>query len=237
MAEEQAKAWVTAMLDVLNGADAMLIQTIFLALFAGIFGVLLCLGGYRFFTVMLPVWAFFGGLWLGAKAVFVLLGSGFIGTATGLTVGLVLGILLAIFSWQFYLLGLTLVAAVIGAWLGSGAMSYLGFETGWLHAVVTLGSALVLGVLTYVRHWQDELITAITAIGGANFIVLALLMIMGRVSIAELQGAGTAIAPILQDSLGWLVIWLVLAIAGIVVQRRNFQETTFSNQEFFKYWS
>ncbi len=198
---------------------------------------MLCFGGYRFFTIMLPVWAFFGGLWLGAKAVFVLLGGGFLGTATGLTVGLVIGVLLAIFSWQFYVFGLSLVGAIIGAWLGSGLMSHLGFETGVLHALIALGCAIVLGFLTYLRNWQDELITGLSAIGGANAIVLALLLLLGRVSVAGLQGAGTAISPILHDSPAWLFLWLGLTIAGIIYQRRVFREVTFTNQEFFKYWS
>lgn len=215
----------------------MLIKTVFLALFSGIFGLLLCFGGYRFFTVMLPVWAFFGGLWLGAKAVFVILGGGFLGTTTGLTVGLVLGILLAIFSWQFYVFGLALVGAIVGAWLGSGLMSYLGFETGAAHALVALGCAIALGFLTYTRHWQDELITGLSAIGGANAIVLACLLLLGRVSITGLQGAGTAISPILRDSPLWLALWLGLAVTGIIFQRRTFREVTFRNEEFFKYWS
>ncbi len=215
----------------------MLLKTVFLALFSGIFGLLLCFGGYRFFTIMLPIWAFFGGLWLGAKGVFVLLGTGFLGTATGLTVGLVLGILLAIFSWQFYVFGLSLVGAIVGAWLGSGLMTFLGFETGYLHGLVALGCALGLGLLTYVRNWQDELITGLSSMAGANFIVLSLLLLLGRVSIAGLQGAGTAISPILQDSLGWLMVWLGLTIAGIIVQRRAFRKATFRTEEFFKYWS
>lgn len=215
----------------------MMLKTLFLALFSGIFGVLLCFAGYRFFTVMLPVWAFFGGLWLGAKAVFVLLGGGFLGTATGLTVGLVLGILLAIFSWQFYVFGLSLVGAIAGAWLGSGLMSSLGYETGALHALVALGFGIVVGILTYLRNWQDEIITGLSAIGGANSIVLALLLVLGRVSIAGLQGAGTAIAPILRDSPGWFALWLGIAIAGIIVQRRAYREATFHSAEFYKYWS
>ena len=215
----------------------MLPNTVFLALFSGAFGVLLCFWGYRFFTVMLPVWAFFGGLWLGAKAVFLLLGGGFLGTATSLTVGLVLGSLLAVFSWQFYVFGLSLVGAIIGAWLGSGLMSYLEFETGVFHALVALGWAIALGWLTYTRHWQDELITGLSAIGGANAIVLALLLLLGRVSMTDLQGAGTAISPIARDSVAWLLLWLGLAISGIIFQRRTFREVTFTNREFFKYWS
>ncbi|MEM1366619.1 MAG: hypothetical protein AAGG02_01120 [Cyanobacteria bacterium P01_H01_bin.15] len=215
----------------------MLLKTLFLAIFSGTFGLLLCFGGYRFFTVMLPIWAFFGGVWLGAKATFVLLGVGFVGTATGLTVGVVLGTLLAIFSWQFYVFGFSLVGGIIGAWLGSGLMTYLGFETGILHALVAFVCALILGFLTYARHWQDELITVLTAIGGANFIVLAVLLLLNRISISGLQGAGTAISPILRDSLGWLVLWLVLTISGVIVQRRNFQEVSFRNEDFFQYWS
>ncbi|MGQ9872132.1 hypothetical protein [Leptodesmis sp.] len=73
------------------------------------------LGTSSVVCLMLPVWSFFGGLWLGAKGVNLLFGGGFLATSTGLTIGLGLGILLAIFSWQFYELGVAFLGAVIGA--------------------------------------------------------------------------------------------------------------------------
>jgi hypothetical protein len=66
--------------------------TITLVLFALLLGAALCLAGYRFFLVMLPIWGFFGGFWIGAEATSLLLGGGFLATTTGLVVGLAAGI-------------------------------------------------------------------------------------------------------------------------------------------------
>ena len=63
-----------------------MLVTITLALFSVLLGAAILLAGYRFFLVMLPIWGFFGGLWLGAYAVTLILGTGFLATTTGLVV-------------------------------------------------------------------------------------------------------------------------------------------------------
>jgi hypothetical protein len=45
------------------------------ALFALLLGLALCFGGYRFFLVMLPIFGFFAGFWLGAEATTLIFGS------------------------------------------------------------------------------------------------------------------------------------------------------------------
>lgn len=213
-------------------------KEIILAIFSILFGACLCFWGYRLFMVMLPIWSFFGGLWLGAKGVNILLGEGFLATATGLTTGLVLGILLAIFSWQFYDLGVAWLGAIIGAWVGSNIMEALGFgNTDSLTILVAAGCAIALGILTYIRHWQQFLVMIVSAIAGANAIVVGFLLMNGRVSIEGLRGAGSAIRPILGDSFLWLVVWFGLAIAGIIFQFRSYRQFTFFKEEFVKYWS
>jgi hypothetical protein len=214
-----------------------MLQTIFLSIVAAFFGSLLCFGGYRFFMVMLPVWSFFAGLWIGAAGFHILFGDGFLSAVTGITFGLILGVLLAIFCWQFYALGVAILGAIVGAWFGAGLMHALGFGPGFLTALVSLGTAFVVGVLTYVRDWQKYLVMILTSIFGANALVLAMLLPIGRVSIEGLQDAGSAIRPILQDSWFWSLLWLGLAIAGIYIQTQNFRRVAFHRDEFVKYWS
>lgn len=214
-----------------------MLQTFLLSALATLFGLLLCFGGYRFFMVMLPVWSFFAGFWLGTKGFELIFGTGFLATVTGITLGLVLGVLLAIFSWQFYELGVALLGGVVGGWFAAGLMHAFGFGAGGLTAIVTTLAAVVAAMLTYLRDWQRFIVVILSAIFGANALVLAMLLPLGRVSIAGLQNAGTAIRPILQDSWFWSLIWAGLAIAGIYIQIRNYRQVVFHRDEFVKYWS
>jgi hypothetical protein len=103
-------------------------------------------------------------------------------------------------------------------------------------ALVGIIAALLMAALVVLLNIQKYVIIAITAIGGANAIVLAGLLLFGRVSLEGLRGAGNAIAPILQDSWFWLVIWLVLAAAGLVVQIITNRTYVFEREQYQEGW-
>ncbi|MGL5082123.1 MAG: DUF4203 domain-containing protein [Microcoleaceae cyanobacterium] len=214
-----------------------MIKVVILAIFSVLFGGLFCFGGYRLLMVMLPIWAFFGGLWLGTKGVYFLLGEGFIATTTGLTTGVVLGVFSAIFSWQFYEIGVALLSGAAGAWLISGFLMANGIESGQLIALMAVIVGVVTRILTRVRNWQQYWVIVFTALSGANAMVLSVLLLIGHVSLDNLQGAEDVIRPILQDSWFWRMVWSVLAITGMVTQLRNYRQLTFVKEEFVKYWS
>jgi hypothetical protein len=206
------------------------------ALFALIFGLAFCFAGYRVFLVMLPIWGFFAGFWLGAEATSLLLGTGFLATTTGWVIGFVVGLLGAVLSYLFYMLGVGLLAAAFGWAMGAGFMNALGFDPGLLTAMVGIIAALVMAGLVVLLNIQKYVIIAITAIGGANAIVLSGLLLFGRVSLEELRGAGNAIAPILQDSWFWLVIWLALGAAGLIVQIMTNRTYVFDREQYQEGW-
>lgn len=213
-------------------------KEIILAIFALLFGGCLCFWGYRLFLVMLPIWTFFGGFWLGAKGVTILFGEGFLASATGLTTGLILGVILAIFSWQFYDLGVAVLGALLGAWLGSNVMKAIGFASANpLTLMVALGGAIALGILTYVRHWQQFVVMILTGIAGAYAIVAGFLLLNGRVTVAALQNSSNAMRSALGDSAIWLIVGLAIAIVGIVMQFRTYRNFVFEKDEFVRYWS
>ncbi len=212
-------------------------STIFAALFAALFGVAFCFYGYRVFMVMLPIWGFFGGFWLGAAGTALLLGSGFLGTVTGWVVGFGVGLLGAIFSYVFYLGGVAWVAGSFGAALGAGFMALLGFESGFLPFVVALSSGLMVALLTLLLNIQRYVITAMTAIGGSKAILLAILLLLGRVSLADLQATGNAIQPVLQDSLFWSLAWIIIGLIGLTFQFRAANRAyTFNKEQFSEAW-
>ena len=177
-----------------------MLLTILLALFGLLLGAALLFVGYRFFLVMLPIWGFFAGVWLGAYAVTAIFGTGFLSTVTGLVVGIVVGVVGAVLSYLFYLVGVAIVAAAIGGALGSGIMTALGFDPGFLVTVVAIVSALVAVGLTLLLSLQKYVIIALSAIAGADLIVLSGLLLIGRVTLEQLQSCGNLLRPIIQDS-------------------------------------
>lgn len=211
-------------------------QVIFAAVLAALLGAAFCFAGYRLFLVMLPIWGFFAGFWLGAETSAIILGSGFLGTTTGWVVGFILGLLGAFLSYLFYIVGVAIIAGAFGAAVGSGIMHAIGFQSGILVGIVALVVALVMVVLTLALRLPKYVIIAISAIGGANAIVLSGLLLFGRASLANLTSAGSAILPVLQDSWVWLLIWLLIAAAGYVVQVRTNQNYHFQREDLHEGW-
>lgn len=212
----------------------------FVALLAALFalglGIALLLWGYRIFMVLLPIFGFFAGLWLGAQAVTLIFGDGFLASVTGLVVGFFVGLFCALFSYLFYALGVALVAAIIGGSLAIGLLQAIGLTSN----IILIPAAIVVGiavaVLVMVFNVQKYVIIALTAIAGANALLLAPLLLFGRVSLDSLQGAGNAIRPVLADSWFWLVVWIVLAAAGIFYQIRSNRPWSWDPDRYVEGW-
>ncbi len=207
-----------------------------LALFAAVLGAALCLVGYRFFLVMLPVWGFFGGFWLGAMGTSLLLGEGFLATATGLVLGLIVGLIGSVLSYLFYQVGVIVVAASFGGALGSGVMSALGFDPGLIMTIVTIVSGLVAIGLTLLFSLQKLVLIVYTAMAGGALIVLAAMLLFGQVTVADLQAGGSFIQPIFGGSWFWGLVWLALAGVGAAVQFRVNQTFAFRRDMYVEGW-
>ncbi len=213
-----------------------MLSVLFVSLFALLLGLAFCFSGYRVFLVMLPIWGFFAGFWLGAEVTTLLFGAGFLATTTGWVVGFIAGLLGAVLSYLFYFIGVAIIAAGFGWALGAGFMAALGFQSGLITGLVALVAAVVIIFLVLGLNLQKYVIITITAIGGANAIVLSALLLLGRVSLESLSSAGNSIQPILQDSWFWLLAWLVVAVAGIVVQIRTNRAYQFSRDQYIEAW-
>ena len=214
----------------------MVLSTILAVLFALLVGAGFCFYGYRIFLVLLPIWGFFAGFWLGAHATTLLFGSGFLATTTGWIIGFVAGIALAVFSYMFYMLGVAIVAGVIGYGIGAGLMAALGLSAPLLMVLVGIGAGVVVVAVTLFFNLQEYIVTLLTAVGGANAMLLGFLLLIGRVQLETVRTAGSAIQPVLQDSLFWAVIWAALAIVGIVYQIRSNREFAFSDERYAEGW-
>jgi hypothetical protein len=194
------------------------IQLVFLSLLVLGLGLAFLLVGYRFFLILLPIWGFFAGFWLGAQAMSLLLNEGLFASIIAVVVGVAVGLILAVLSYLFYALGVVLLGATFGFWLGSGLMYAFFNDPGFLATIIGIIFALAFAVLTVLLDFKKHLIIVITAFGGASSILISALLIFGKVSVASLGLDQNILRPVLSDSIIWLVIWLLLIGIGIIIQ-------------------
>jgi hypothetical protein len=212
-------------------------QILVAALLAVLVGCGMCFYGYRLFMVLLPIWGFFAGLWLGLKGVQLVMGGGFLGDSTGILVGLILGVIAAMLSYMFYFLGVFIVAASFGVTLGFGLTGgLLGMETGTTAILIALGLGLLIAVLAMILNIQKYVIIAITAVGGASLIVAGVLMLLGQVSLEAVARVGNSLGPVAQSSTFWLVMGVILALIGAWVQLRLHRHYQFDKSTYRRGW-
>ena len=203
----------------------MFFEVLFVGLLALLLGAAFCFIGYRFFRILIPIWGFFAGFFFGAQGVVSLFGGGFLSTVTSWVVGLIVGLILAALAYFFYYAAVVILGGSVGYWIGTGLMAALGFsQQSFLAVVVGLAAAVVLAILIIALNLPKILIIVFSALGGASTIVAGILLLLGRIPLAFF-GYGT-VAAIILNSLLWLIVWLVLAVAGIVAQWRSTQDYT-----------
>jgi hypothetical protein len=204
-----------------------MLTTIFISIFTLLLGLAFCLVGYRLFLVFLPIWGFFAGFYIGAFGAATLFGGGFLADITGLVIGIVIGLITGILSYLFYLAGVVIIAGVIGWIAGTGFMAV---------ALVGLVFAVALIILTLILNLQKYAIISISAILGADLLVLSGLLLFDRVSVEQLQAGSNLVQPILESSwLAWLA-WAILAITGIFVQVRANRTFVFTRNHYVEAW-
>ncbi len=200
-------------------------------------GIAFCFLGIRTFLVLLPVWAFFAGFWLGALVTNFSLRQGFLGTINGILAGFILGTIFAVIAYLKFPLGIALVSGAFAAAVTNGILQIIGLQPGMAISISVMAAAIIVVWALFRFEWDRMLIMAITALGGASLLLLAPMLLMERVTLSQLQASGSAIAPIIADSWWWLAAWLVLAAAGYAVQWRTSYDFMFTTHDLVSGWS
>lgn len=198
------------------------IGLLFISLIALGLGLAFLLAGYRFFLILLPIWGFFAGLWLGAQAISWVLGEGFLASVTGLVVGFLVGLIMGAFAYLFYSIGILLLGAFFGYWFCSVILYLLGLDPGFLVSIAGIISAIVFATLTVMLDVKKHLVIIITAFAGAGAVLIAILLLFGRISITNIEaGAAETLNLVFEESGFWLLLWLSMAIISIIFQERT----------------
>jgi hypothetical protein len=194
----------------------MTFQLICASVLALIVGVLALLAGYRLFMLLLPIWGFFAGFSIGASAIVLLFGEGFLATATGWVVGFVIGLIFAVLSYLFFMVGVALLSATFGYFLGAGLVLLFTAEPGLFSTLVGLAGAIVVATIVLVLNIQKPVLELITAFGGSTAFLTGILLLFQRISLDAL--GKNPIQMVLKDSWFWLISWLILGFVGFAFQ-------------------
>lgn len=189
-------------------------------LFGGIliilFGIVNCFFGYIYFRLLLGIWGFFMGGALGLSLVsdsapVVVLAAGLIGAVLG-----------ALLIYLLFRVGVLLIGALLGYALTAALLAALGVNENIL--LLALVGAVIFGVLALVMN--RAFIIVLTAFSGASALITgaSLLLDAERITTAFIE---RRFAPVFEDTpLIVGLIWLLLAVAGIVVQYRSLNSAT-----------
>jgi hypothetical protein len=195
----------------------MTFEGILLGLIALAVGAAFTFYGFKFFLILLPLWAFVVGFAAGAQALSTLFGDGFLATVSGWVVGFVLGAVFAVISYLWYWAAIVLLGGGLGYTIGVGLMGWLGIH-GFLAVVVGVLVGAVFAVGTILLRAPRILVVVFTSLGGAATVVGGALLIIGRIPVS---GFGDGVlAGALEDSLVWFIAWIVIAALGVVYQAR-----------------
>jgi hypothetical protein len=188
-----------------------------MGLIALLFGLAVVFSGYRLFLVLLPVWGFFAGFFLGAQTIQWILNESLLADVTSWAVGFVVGAIFAILSYLFYFIAVGIISFSLGYGATYAVLAWIGMESAefliWLIAVV-VGIAVALAV--YYFNIQKYAIIVATAVGGTGLIIYTLLAMFGQMT--PLQMLTDPVKTALDESFWWLLFFLIIAGLGIIGQ-------------------
>lgn len=185
-------------------------------------GLLVGLLGQKLFRLFLPLLGLVGGTAVGFVGVQSVFGTGVVSTTVAVFVAILVGILLGLLSFVFFELALTVYVALLGA----SAFSYLGIalglgDNGFVLLLLSI-AGFVLGLsLAGSIGFSTRLVIAVTSLAGTALVLASVFLMVGNVSLAQLQNDGiirSALAVIDQSFL-WLFVWLSGSIIAMHIQR------------------
>ena len=189
------------------------------------FGVLLllvgaafCFQGYLALRLLIPIWGALVGFSVGAGLVAAVNDERFLATALGWIVGLVVAVVFALLAYLYDAVSVVLAMGAIGFLLGTSVMDAFDVQWEWLVVLVGIAAGVLLAVLAVVADLPMVLLVVLSALGGASAMVGALMLLTGAVDTDEFT-SDEVIASADHDW-WWTALYVVLAVAGIVVQVR-----------------
>ncbi len=190
-----------------------------LGVLAVLAGVVFCFRGLFVMRLVIPIWGAFAGFAFGAGLVAGLADERFLGTVLGWVLGLVFAVVFGLLAYLYFAVGVLLAMAAIGFGLGSALVVALGIDWTWVAVLVGVAVGAVLGIVAIVSDLPMLILVVFSALGGATAITTGLMLVVGAVDSADFTGS--SFSSHVRDDWWWYLLYLVLAVAGILSQTRD----------------
>ena len=193
-------------------------RDILLGLAAIAVGGLFCFRGYLTMRIVIPIWGAFAGFLFGAGLVSGISGDGFLSGVLAWLVGAAVGLVFAVLAYTYYEVSVIVAMAAVGFVLGSSILVALNVDWTWAIVLVGVLAGALLAVLAVVANLPMIVLTVLTAIAGAGTLVAGCMLMTGSMNTEDLHQA--TVIDRIQDAPEWWVLYVIVALAGVVVQAR-----------------
>jgi hypothetical protein len=180
-------------------------------------GAVFCFRGYIALRVVIAAWGALVGFALGAS-----IGgddSGILTNALSWILGIVLALLFALVAYLYYAVSIALAMGSIGFMLGTSLIVALGITWSWLIVLSGLALGIALAIIAIVGDLPTILLVVLSAAAGASAITGGIMLLVGTLGTDDITRSAI-ITEELNDDWYWYVIWLAVAVGGIVAQVR-----------------
>lgn len=196
-------------------------------------GVIVSLLGHKLFRIFLPILGLVGGMAVGFVGFQGVFGTGAVSTTLAVFVAFVVGLILALLSFLFFEIALTVYVALMGA----SAFSYIGVALGLgdngfiLFLLSVAGFVLGLSIAGNAR-FSAQFVMVVTAFAGSALVLASVFLIVGNVSLAQLheQGIVRSVVEVVDQSFLWLFVWLASSLIAVQVQSKLLELEVLENR-------
>ncbi len=180
-------------------------------------GAIFCFRGYIALRVVIAAWGALVGFALGAS-----IGgddSGILTNAFSWILGIVLAVLFALVAYLYSAVSIALAMGSIGFMLGTSLIVALGITWSWLIVLSGLALGIALAIIAIVGDLPTILLVVLSAAAGASAITGGIMLLVGTLGTDDITRSAI-ITEELNDDWYWYVIWIAVAVGGIVAQVR-----------------
>jgi hypothetical protein len=117
--------------------------------------------------------------------------------------------------------GIVILGALFGFWLTSAIATTIGLDTAWLVILLSVGGAVLFALLALRANLQALLVMGITAVFGATLFITGFALLLGVFTLADFRANIFVGQAIINSSLLWFLLWLILALIGFLLQYRS----------------